>query len=175
MSNNCNTCGGYVSAGGECRKCATSTNPPAKHPPRLWRVTPGDYGEQDEQPMTWIREPTKEEMLIGYLGTPYLSLQEHTALLQEERARGRAEALEEALKAMEFTARARPPQSDNLERILKGKLLAAHLGGEHYFGCLTGDCPHEKQSECNAAVDAELKEIEAARSPGDAEKGEGKT
>lgn len=30
--------------------------------------------------------------------------------------------------------------------------LATHLDNASYFGCLTGDCPHETQSECNAAI-----------------------
>lgn len=32
-----------------------------------------------------------------------------------------------------------------------------------WFGCVTGDCPHATQAECDAAILAELRSVLAAR------------
>lgn len=45
----------------------------------------------------------------------------------------------------------------------EGRMDSDRLDGLEWFGCMTGDCPHETQAECDAAILAELRSVLAER------------
>jgi len=59
-------------------------------------------------------------------------------------------------------------RADQVRAVLDGRLsmLVVPLKHPEYFGCPTGDCPHEKQAECDAAMNA-LPGKDVGFSPGD--------
>lgn len=67
-----------------------------------------------------------------------------------ERRRARRDVADSAFRSLVATARAGLEEGERLDQI-------------EWFGCMTGDCPHETQAECDVAILGVVRSVMAER------------